>query len=61
LREWRELGREEELDVDVSEAHPPTVLYEMVSLHLGLDSADSRTPDVVSRSPLLYGFAGELR
>jgi hypothetical protein len=61
LRELRELKREEEPDVDVSEAHPPTVLYGMVSLHLGWNSADSRTPDVVSRSPLLYGFAGELR
>jgi hypothetical protein len=55
------LKSEEELDVDVSEAHPLTVLYEMVSLHSGWDSADSQTPDMVSWSPLLYGFADELR
>jgi hypothetical protein len=61
LREWRELGREEELDVDVSEAHPLTVLYKMASLHLGWDSADRKSPDVVSRSPLLYSFSDELR
>jgi hypothetical protein len=34
----RELKSEEELDVDVSEAHPPTVLYKIVPLHLGRDS-----------------------
>ena len=58
----RELKREEELGVEISEAHPLAVLYRMVSVYWGWDSAGSKThPDMVSWSPSLYGFTDELR
>jgi hypothetical protein len=36
-----------------------SVLYQMVSLYLG--PPDSKTADVVSWSPFLYGFTDELQ
>ena len=34
-------------DVEVSEAHPLTILYGMMLLYLGWDLANSKAPDVV--------------
>ena len=55
----RGLKSEDELGVDVSEAHPLAVLYQTVSLCSGWDSTRSNIPDVVSWPPLLYCFTDE--
>ena len=57
----RKLKSEEELDVEISEAHPLAALYEVVSLYSSLDPAGSETPDVVPWSPSSCGLINKLR